>query len=369
MPLSPVNVTFMATLHLIALGGSAAYFALHGFSVAAIVLFGVWAALSGLGITAGYHRLFSHVSYESHWSMRLVLLLFGAAAFENSAYKWARTHRRHHLQVDTWLDPYSIKEGFWNAHIGWVLRQDDPSVAEPASPDLDADRLVQWQNRFYWPIAIGTGLIAPMLVGLAFGDFWGGLVIAGFLRILVIQHATFSINSFAHALGKQPYSDRNSSRDSVLTALISMGEGYHNFHHTFPGDYRNGVRRYQFDPTKWVVRGLSFAGITWNLNRTPEQRILLARIQMQERALERRVRRHAASTELMARAKEYRQTLDARLERWRVLAHQYRILKRRQAREMVARVRVQIRMARAEFRASYSAWKEVCRRPELALTA
>ena len=136
-------------------------------------------------------------------------------------------------------------------------------------PDLERDRLLAFQHRYYPWIGLVSGVLLPTAIGWALGDALGAFLVAGGLRLVFVYHVTFSINSFAHTLGTQPYSDRNSSRDSFVAALLSMGEGYHNFHHTFPADYRNGVRAYQFDPSKWTIRLLSMVGMTRNLKRTP----------------------------------------------------------------------------------------------------
>jgi len=371
LPINWTNLSFLAGTHLVAICGTAYYLTQHGLSTAAVVLTAAWIGATGIAITAGYHRLFSHVSYESHWALKLFMLIFGAAAFQNSAFRWARDHRRHHMQVDTENDPYNIKLGFWNAHIGWVIRKEDPFVVQPSTPDLDADRLVQWQDRHYVKIAIVAGLIAPALAGWACGDWLGGLLVVGFARIVAIHHATFSINSFAHFFGSQPFSDKDSSRDSFFTAFISLGEGYHNFHHTFPGDFRNGVRWFHFDPTKWFLSALVPTGITSRLRRTPEPWILRARIQMQLRAAEKKLAASASEAQVLPALLRARASLDARLDHWRELAAEQRRWARgveQMARDRLELVRGDVSKARADFHLAYARWKKVCSRPELALT-
>jgi stearoyl-CoA desaturase (delta-9 desaturase) len=196
---------------------------------------------------------------------------------------WAADHRRHHGRTDSDLDPYNAGRGFWYSHIGWVLRKPDPSIEPLSVRDLARDPLVIWQHRYYPFIGIAVGIVLPVLLGWAFGDPWGGFVVGAALRLLIVYHSTFAINSFAHRFGAQPYSDRNSSRDSLLIALVSMGEGYHNFHHAFPSDYRNGPLAHQFDPTKWVLRLLAVVGLARNLRRTPRSVILETRLRMDER--------------------------------------------------------------------------------------
>jgi stearoyl-CoA desaturase (delta-9 desaturase) len=196
-------------------------------------------------------------------------------------------------------------------------------------------------------------------------------LLAGFVRLVLVHHATFSINSFAHFFGRQPFSDRDSSRDSFFTAIISMGEGYHNFHHTFPGDYRNGVRGYHYDPTKWILRALATVGMTANLRRTPEPLVLRARIRMQQRGAERRLQGTAIEATVLLRLTQFRASLDQRLDRWRTLAADQRRRARSaeaRARESVAKLGAEVRLARQEFFAAYASWKRAARRPGLVLS-
>jgi stearoyl-CoA desaturase (delta-9 desaturase) len=248
----------------------------------------MWAA--GLSITAGYHRLWSHRTYEAHWSLRLFYMLFGSMALQNSILVWGSMHRVHHKNVDhVDHDPYSIKRGFWYAHIGWMLR-DYPSGALDFSNarDLEADPIVAFQHQHYLGIALGMNFIFPLLVGWACGDPWGFLMLGGLMRLVVNHHLTFFINSLAHYWGRRPYTADNTARDNDLIAFFTYGEGYHNFHHLFQWDYRNGVRWWQFDPTKWWIAGWSTVGLTRGLKRVPEFKIQRAMLQRQfERAQER----------------------------------------------------------------------------------
>jgi stearoyl-CoA desaturase (delta-9 desaturase) len=237
----------------------------------------LWFLASGLSISGGYHRLFAHRSYRAAAPLRLVYLLFGAAAVQNSALRWAADHRVHHAHPDEEEDPYSIKRGFWWAHMGWVLFKNPLRAGDGAAPDLERDPLVAFQHRYYVPLAILFSVVLPGALGFLWGDPLGALLVVGFLRLVVQWHVTFSINSFAHWIGRQPYCTDSTARDSGLTALISFGEGYHNFHHRFQADYRNGVRWWHFDPTKWIVCTLSKVGLARDLTRTPKSAIENAR--------------------------------------------------------------------------------------------
>ena len=237
--------------------------------------------VTGLSVTAGYHRLFSHNSYKAAWPVRLVLLLFGAAAFEGSVLEWSTDHRNHHRYTDTEKDPYNIKQGFWYAHIGWLFTLDISKRDFSNVEDLKKDPLVRFQHRFFIPIAIFMAFVLPMLIASLWGNILGGLFVAGFLRVVLTQHSTFCINSVCHVFGKQFYSQRTTARDHWLTAIFTLGEGYHNFHHQFPIDYRNGIRFYQFDPTKWLIRALSFLGLAHDLKTVQAHRITHYRIDME----------------------------------------------------------------------------------------
>lgn len=269
------NLVFIASAHVLALVGL--WHLVTDFSGWTLGLGLVYAAIGGVSITGGYHRLFAHRTYRARMPLRVLYLLGGALSVQNSAFKWSVDHRRHHSRTDTADDPYDISRGFWWAHIGWVLFK-DPTIVEPASaPDLWNERLVRWQHRYYLPLVILTGAVIPFCLGLLWGDPIGAVLVAGFLRLVLQWHATFSVNSFAHMLGSRPYSIASSARDSFVTALISLGEGYHNFHHRFQSDYRNGIRWFHFDPTKWFVWTLSHVGLTSNLKRVPKAAIERAR--------------------------------------------------------------------------------------------
>ncbi len=271
-----INIAFIAAAHILAVL-AVVYLATTRFSWWTVGLGLLWFMLSGLSITGGYHRLFAHRSYRASRFLRLVYLLFGAAAAQNSASKWSADHRIHHAHTDEERDPYNIRRGFWWAHIGWVFVKRAEKADDEGVRDLIADPLVAWQHRHYVALAALFGVAIPTGLAALWGDPVGGALVAGFLRLVLQWHATFSINSFAHWLGRQPYGSGTTARDSALTALISFGEGYHNFHHRFQADYRNGVRWYQFDPTKWLVWSLSRLGATWDLRRTPGEAIERAR--------------------------------------------------------------------------------------------
>ena len=263
----------------------------HGYSGAAWVWFALVLSANELAITCGYHRLFAHATYEAHPALRLVYLLFGAMALQNSALIWSAGHRVHHRYIDDpERDPYCARRGFWFSHIGWMLRNYPSGTPDFGTVrDLQNDPLVVWQHRHYLPIALGMNFGLPLLLGWASGDVLGTLLLAGVLRLVVSHHLTFCINSLAHMIGSQPYTDENTARDNGAVALLTFGEGYHNFHHMFAHDYRNGVRWWQWDPSKWFISAMHWLGLAHNLRTVPLFRIQRAVLETQFRRAERQL--------------------------------------------------------------------------------
>ncbi len=255
----------------------------HDFSLAAWILMVVYLYANGLAITMGYHRLWAHRAFEAHWSVQVILMLCGAAAIQNSILVWASGHRRHHRYVDDVdLDPYSAKRGFWFSHMGWMLRNYESGKDDFSnSPDLLNNKIVMFQHNHYVPLVLLMNIGVPVLAGWLAGDLWGVVLLMGLVRLVLSHHFTFFINSLAHIWGNQPYTDENTARDNFVLALLTYGEGYHNFHHIFQYDYRNGVKWWQFDPTKWLILACSWVGLTRNLKRVPDFTIRKAQLQMQ----------------------------------------------------------------------------------------
>jgi stearoyl-CoA desaturase (delta-9 desaturase) len=263
----------------------------HGYHAAAWICFTLFLGANGMAITCGYHRLFAHCTYEAHPVLKLAYLFFGAMALQNSALNWAAAHRVHHRFIDDpERDPYCARRGFWFSHIGWMLRS-YPSGEPDFSTvrDLQRDPMVMWQHNHYLLAALSTNFGLPLLVGYLTGDVWGVFLLAGVLRLVVSHHFTFFINSLAHMWGSQPYTDGNTARDNGVVALLTYGEGYHNFHHMFAHDYRNGLRWWQWDPSKWFISGMSLLGLTRNLKRVPWFRIQRALLDNQFQRAERRL--------------------------------------------------------------------------------
>src|SRR5688572_6105393 len=259
------------------------YAAKFGFDTFEWVSFAVLWAFNGMSITAGYHRLWAHRSYEASKPVQIFYMLFGAMALQNSILVWASMHRVHHRHVDDVdQDPYSAKRGLWFSHIGWMLRNHPSGAVDfRNAKDLEANPIVRFQHKYYLPLAIGMNVGVPLLLGVMHGDIWGSLLLGGFLRLVVSHHCTFFINSLAHFWGSRPYTTENTARDNGILALFTWGEGYHNYHHLFQWDYRNGIRWYQWDPTKWLISFLTWVGLARALKRVPEFQIRQALVERQ----------------------------------------------------------------------------------------
>ncbi len=282
----------------------------HGFEWIEWLTFVLLAFASGLSITGGYHRLWSHKTYKAHAIVRFFYALGGALALQNSALHWSSDHRVHHKHVDNNdKDPYSANMGFWYSHIGWMLREyqahryhDYKNVR-----DLQNDKIVMWQHKHYLSLLLLMNIGLPIFLGWLNGDILSMLLLAGLLRLVVVHHCTFFINSLAHVWGSQPYTDKNTARDNGFLAILTYGEGYHNFHHIFENDYRNGIKWWHYDPTKWLINLLSWCKLATDLRVSPQERIESAQLQMQLKKAQHRV-------DLLPNAEELKTKLQAEYE-------------------------------------------------------
>lgn len=335
------------------------YYYFNEFSWGLVLFALVFAAATNLSITAGYHRLFSHKSYDAHPVVKILFLLIGASAWQGSALKWSSDHRRHHTHIDGDKDPYNINRGFFFAHMGWMLLKE--TVDQPIhAPDLQKDKWVYLQDKYYVPVAIFMGYFFPALIGWAMGSFWGGFIVAGALRIALTQQSTFFVNSLCHTLGKQTYSKEISARDSFIVAILTHGEGYHNFHHTFQIDYRNGIKWYHWDPTKWTIKALALLGLAKKLRMISNAEILKARLQAEEATL----RSRGLAEEKLTQMRE--KILEAQ-QRMRKLRSEYETLKQDYAKKKTElslayenkRLEIlrEMEEARLEFQMGMKVWK------------
>lgn len=281
-----VNVVIFSTTTLLSVIGLPWYIKHVGISAAEWWLFGFYVLATGMSITVGYHRLFAHRAFQAHPVIKWLALWFGAAALEQSALLWASQHRDHHRYVDTDLDPYNIKKGFWYAHIGWMLFWQHKTNCSNVR-DLSADPVIRHQHRYYLAWALAAGVAMPLIIGAATGHLLGAFLLSVAARITFVHHSTFSINSICHTFGRATYDIDSTARDHWIVAILTNGEGYHNFHHRFPSDYRNGIRWYQWDPSKWFIVAMNLFGMARHLYRTPPHSILAAKLAAEELRIER----------------------------------------------------------------------------------
>lgn len=260
---------FIAGYHALLIALLPAYFG--DFSWASFWLMTVTWALSGFAITAGYHRLFSHRTYKARPVYEWACLLGSCLAVQSTALRWSNDHRLHHSHVDTDRDPYSVKKGFWYAHVWWLFTYNEP-INERLVSDLMKNPRVMFQHRHYALLTIGVNLAVfafGCLFMTPFQSFVGGVL----LRIFAIHHCTWFINSLAHYWGARTYAKELSAVDNAILAFLTFGEGYHNYHHTIANDYRNGIRWYHFDPTKWIIWTSSKLGLVSDLRWVDDLRL------------------------------------------------------------------------------------------------
>jgi stearoyl-CoA desaturase (Delta-9 desaturase) len=256
----------------------------HPFGATELILFLSMWLLTGMGVTVGYHRLFTHRTFKAKTSVQVVLAVLGSMAGQGGVVSWVALHRRHHEYSDRAGDPHSPNlsgsgfkgrlRGLVHSHFLWMRRHEYPNIVHYA-PDLIKNRLlVRVARHYYWWVALG--IVAPGVVaGLVYwswegalsGLFWGGLV-----RIFILEHIVWAINSFLHMFGTQPYESRENSRNGGIFALITLGESWHNNHHAFPESPSFGLDWYRLDPGYWLIKLLAVVGLAWDLkNPSPER--------------------------------------------------------------------------------------------------
>jgi stearoyl-CoA desaturase (delta-9 desaturase) len=242
--------------------------------------------LCGLGITVGYHRLFTHRSFKTTRTLRAILAVLGSMAVEGPLIDWASTHRKHHRFSDLPGDPHSphvgrgagwvgALRGLAHAHLGWIFRGKDIANPRRYAKDLLADRDLRLISRTF-PLWVAAGLALPFGLGVALtGSVVGGLtglLWGGAVRIFLVHHATFSINSLCHFFGRRPFATGDESRNLAWLAPLSFGEAWHNNHHAFPTSARHGLGRWQLDPSAWLITLLERCRLVWGVVRIAPER-------------------------------------------------------------------------------------------------
>jgi len=337
----------------------------HDLDLFQILLFVFFYFATGMSITLGYHRLFSHLAFKAKAPLRWFTVIFGSAAFEGSVLEWTADHRRHHKHVDQDEDPYNINKGFFHAHIGWLLFAPTGPTPIDNVEDLQKDPLLMFQNRYYVPIAFLTAFGLPALIGWCWGGGSAALasfLISGLLRVVVVQHFTFFINSFCHMIGTRPYSTDNTARDSALMALFTYGEGYHNYHHQFQHDYRNAIKPWGYDPTKWAIWFFDKVGLATGLRRVSPEKILEAEIREQQRKFDAQLEAKGSSLpdSIVESLHVSKDRLSQAMKEWTVKKEEYQLAMEKKieaSRQQVAELKKEAKEAARHVREMFEEWK------------
>ena len=314
-----------------------------------------------LGITGAYHRFYSHRSYDLSRPPEIVLLFLGTLALQGSVLQWSYEHRKHHALVDTDEDPYSIKKGFWYAHVLWLFKKSRP-IDEKWVTDLLQNKVVVFQHRYFGFLGIGGNILVFLLLGWLLNDFLGAFVLVWWTRLLISHHFTWFINSLAHYWGSQTFSKEHSAVDNFVIAFLTVGEGYHNYHHTFASDYRNGVRWYHFDPAKWMIWTLDKLGLAANLKRYDRYTIRKRLLAEDRRVLLEAVKQVANSRKLELEQKivQLSEAIREKLNRVHALANE--VKKLRLGRVERARIRaslVELKGLKQSLRRDWRSWSRL----------
>lgn len=267
------NVVLMVALHISAIYG---LYLLPQAKLKTLVWTLVLYWLSGIGITAGAHRLWSHRSYKAKLPLRILLALLNSLAFQNDIIEWARDHRVHHKYSETDADPHNAKRGFFFAHIGWLMVRKHPDVKKKGQQldisDLLADPVLRFQRKFYLPSVVLFCFVVPTVVPVY---FWGEDVITAYIicalfRYCAILNATWLVNSLAHLWGMKPYDIRINPSENSLVATVAMGEGFHNYHHTFPQDYSTAEFKWFLNFSTLFIDIFAFFGLAYDRKSMPK---------------------------------------------------------------------------------------------------
>jgi stearoyl-CoA desaturase (delta-9 desaturase) len=247
--------------------------------------------VTALGITVGFHRLFVHRSFETYGWVKVLYGIFGSMAIEGQLFQWSAMHRRHHQHSDTPDDPHTphhsgsgvwgVIKGFFHSHVSWLFDPDPPALARYVK-DLRASKALRVVNALF-PLWAAISILLPAVLGGLISMSWAG-ALTGFIwgsavRIFLVHHVTWSVNSACHLWGAQPFRSNDESRNNALVGLLAMGEGWHNTHHAFPTSARHGLRWWQVDLSWYTIRAMELVGLAWDVKvPTKEQQIKNARV-------------------------------------------------------------------------------------------
>lgn len=242
-----------------------------------LAVFGCMYVLTALGVTVGYHRYFTHRSFKTFKPIEVLLAFLGSMAVEGSLLDWVADHRRHHQHSDGEGDPHSPRmhgsgvwgtlRGLWHAHMGWLFGE-PPTGRDRYTADLHKCRSIRWMSRLF-PLWVLVGLAVPALLGGLLTMSWSGVLLGfiwgGLVRVFLVHHVTWSVNSICHLWGTRPFKNRDESRNNVIFGVLAMGEGWHNNHHAFPTSARHGLRWWEVDASYMVIWAMSKVGLAWDV--------------------------------------------------------------------------------------------------------
>jgi stearoyl-CoA desaturase (Delta-9 desaturase) len=252
-----------------------------------VFVFLIMYVATGLGITVGFHRLFTHRAFKAKTSVRATLAILGSAAIEGPIISWVADHRKHHAFSDKPGDPHSphvehghgvggALRGLAHAHVGWLFIHTHRGRKTRYAPDLLKDPVIKRINDTFFLWAV-LGFVVPFCLGVLFGgrliDGLTGMLWGGLVRMLVLHHATYSINSLCHFFGRRPFTTDDESRNLAWLVPLTFGEAWHNGHHAFPTSARHGLGRHQLDPSAFVINVLERLGLAWDVVRVSPERV------------------------------------------------------------------------------------------------
>lgn len=352
---------FLIFYHLLLLIGLPIYFIYATPSLSLILISFALFFITGLSITGGYHRYYAHRTYRAHPIVESFLLFFGSMAGQGSALRWSYDHRLHHAYVDTDKDPYSIKKGFWYAHFLWLFEK-PKAIDEKIVSDMVKNKLVMFQHR-HFPLSMTvTNVVVWLGVGWLLNDYLGAFFIAVWVRLFTLHHSTWFINSLAHTWGDKPFCQEQSAVDNYILSMMTFGEGYHNYHHTFANDYRNGIRWYHFDPTKWLIWTLSKIGLTYDLKRMDWYSIRKRMVMERKNLLIEQIEKLwvQEKEELSRKVDELSNRLVEQFNSLRTLKEKYQQLKKDCAEaDLLNQLQVELRNLQKDLKQDWKNWLEL----------
>ncbi len=350
---------FLIIYHILLLIALPFYFYYYPPSWSLIAISIVLLYVTGMSITAGYHRLYSHRAYKVSPVVEGIILFFSSMSVQSSALRWAFDHRLHHAHVDTDNDPYSINKGFWYAHFLWMMEKPRP-IDPKVVPDLLRNPLVKFQEKHNALLMLLTNLLVFFGVGWLLDDYVGAFFCAGWLRIFALHHFTWFINSLAHTWGEKPFCQEQTAVDNYFLSMLTFGEGYHNYHHTFANDYRNGIRWYHFDPTKWLIWTLNKFGLAYDLKRMSPLAIKKKMVMERKSLLIEKLKTcWDMADEMEKQVNEISERIVEKISSFTQLKERYKNLKEARSYEKLDELKQEIRQLQKSLRQDWKVWGQL----------